>query len=533
MKGLIVDLFAGGGGASTGLEAALGRRVDLAINHSATALAVHEANHPETTHMVTDVFEVDPWKATGGRRVDVLWASPDCTHFSVAKGGKPRSQKIRSLAEVVPQWASTVRPRIIFVENVREFLTWGPLDAKGHPIKERAGELFHRWRARLELLGYEVQWRVLDASEFGAPTKRKRLFVIARCDGKPIVWPTPTHGPGLSPYRTAAECIDWSIPCPSIFDRRKPLAEKTLRRIAAGIRRFVIEAADPFIIKVNHGGDGHRSSPIEEPLSTVTAARRGHALVTPFIAGCGGRAGESAPTGAGRPVGTITAKNDRVLVAPTLVQTGYGERQGQRPRSLDLREPLGTVVAGGAKHAVVAAFLAKHFGDPGRRSGGGQVIGQEVRAPAGTVTTRDHHSLVTSTLAVLRNNCDASSVDDPLPTITAGGNHIAEVRAFLAAYYGADAGQDLREPLRTVVTKDRFGLVTIGGVDHVITDIGMRMLEPHELLRAQFGRFAESYDLSAAETKAAKVRLIGNSVCPELAEAVVRANITPAARRAA
>lgn len=489
-RGLVVDLFAGGGGASTGLEAALKRPVDIAVNHSPVAIAVHTANHPATRHLTTDVFEVDPLEATGGRPVDVLWASPDCTHFSVAKGGKPRKQGIRSLAEVVVQWASSVRPSVIFVENVREFLTWGPLDAEGYPIKTRAGELFERWRVRLELLGYRVEWRVLDASEYGAPTKRKRLFVVARCDGAPIAWPTPTHGPGRLPLHTAAECIDWSIPCPSIFERKKPLAPKTLARVAAGIRRFVLESASPFIVKVNHGGEAHRTEAVGQPLSTVTASRRGHAVV-----------------------------------APTLVQTGYGERKGQRARFLDLHEPLGVVVAGGAKHALVSAFLAKHYGG---------VTGVPFDGrPLDTITAWDHHSLVSSTLVKLRGECTGADLAAPAPTITAGGNHLAEVRAFLAAYYGTDAGQDVREPLRTVVSRDRFGLVLVEGVEHAIVDIGLRMLEPHELLRAQFGRFAEGYDLSAAQSKSDKVRLIGNSVCPEAAEAVVRVNVPARQRRVA
>ncbi len=499
-NGLIIDLFAGGGGASTGLEAALGRSVSVAINHSPTAIAVHEANHPLTKHFTTDVFEVNPRVATAGRKVDVLWASPDCTHFSVAKGGKPRKQNIRSLAEVVVQWASAVKPRLIFVENVREFLTWGPLDSEGYPVKARAGELFNRWRVRLELLGYVVEWRVLDASEHGAPTKRKRLFIVARCDSRPITWPTKTHGPGLLPFRTAAECIDWSLRCPSIFERKKPLAEKTLWRIAQGIRRYVLETASPFIVKVNHGKREDRSESIAAPLSTVTASQRGHALV-----------------------------------APTLIQTGYGERLGQRPRSLDLQEPLGTVVAGGSKHALIAAFLAKHFGDRG------QAPGSRLDEPIGTVTAVDHHSLAAVTLATFRgthpSQPGSAPVDAPLPVISAGGIHVAEVRAFLAAYYGSGSGKvghSLKKPMPTVVTKDRFGLVTVEGVEHVICDIGMRMLEPHELLRAQFGRFAEGYDLSAATTKSAKVRLVGNSVCPEVAEAVVRANVeSPAATQRA
>ncbi len=431
---MIVDLFAGGGGASVGIEAATGRDVDIAINHSATALAVHAANHPRTVHLTADIWEVQPEVATGGRRVALLWASPDCTHFSVAKGGKPRKQNIRSLAWAVVRWAKSVRPDVICLENVAEFRGWGPLTEEGKPDKSRMGETFERWKGELERLGYVVDHRVLDASQYGAPTKRRRLFLVARCDGEPIRWPEPTHGPGRAPFRTAAECIDWSLPCPSIFERKRPLAEKTLRRIALGIRRFVIESPTPFVV----GG-----------------------------------------------------------AVPTLIQTGYGERQGQRPRSLDLHEPLGTVVAGGAKHALVLAFLAKHYGG---------VVGVPFDGrPLDTITTQDHHALT---------------------TVTLGADRSESVRAFLTAYYGSESegGQSLTDPLRTVTTRDRLGLVTVAGVEHQIVDIGMRMLEPHELLAAQFGRFAAGYDLSAAKTKAAKVRLIGNSVCPEVAEAVVAAN---------
>jgi DNA (cytosine-5)-methyltransferase 1 len=450
--GLIVDLFAGGGGASQGIEAATGRTVDIAINHSPTALAVHQANHPGTVHLTADIWEVEPKDATKGRPVDILWASPDCTHFSVAKGGKPRSQNIRSLAWAVTHWAEQVRPRIIFLENVSEFQGWGPLNEDGKPDKSRMGETFREWKAKLEALGYAVDYRVLDASRFGVPTRRRRLFLVARCDGQPVAWPEPTHGPGGLPLRTAAECIDWSLPCPSIFERKKPLANKTLWRIAQGIRRFVLESPTPYIV-----GD----------------------------------------------------------VAPTMVQTSYGERPGQRPRYLDLHQPLGTVVAQGQKHALVSAFLAKHFGDPLRVQGGGKVLGSVLDAPLGTVTARDHHSLVTAQLG------------EP-------AEHVAEVRAFLTAFYNVDTGQALTEPMRTITAKHRLGLVTVEGVDYQIVDIGMRMLEPHELLRAQFGRFANAYDLSAAKSKADKVRLIGNSVCPEVAEAVVRANLrTDAGRRAA
>jgi DNA (cytosine-5)-methyltransferase 1 len=483
-RGIVVDLFAGGGGASVGLEAALGRKVDVAINHSATALAVHAANHPETLHLTADIWEVDCRTVLPGQPVEALWASPDCTHFSVAKGDVPREQGIRSLAWVVVEWAQFRRPRTIYVENVAEFKSWGPLGADGKPVKARMGEEFDRWKGALERLGYTVDHRILDAANYGAPTKRRRLFIVARCDGLPIRWPEPTHGPGLLPYRTAAECIDWSLPCPSIFEREKPLAAKTLWRIAQGIKRYVLESPRPYIVQVAHGKMDARVESLDEPLTTVTASRRSHALVS-----------------------------------PSLVQTGYGERAGQRPRYLDLHEPLGTVVAGGQKHALVAAFLAKHFGG---------VVGHEVTRPIGTVTAQDHHSVVASTLVKLRGTGVAGPVDVPLPTITAGGNHLAEVRAFLTYYASQDGpkGQSLHDPMRTVLTKDRLGLVTVEGTDYQIVDIGMRMLQPHELLRAQFGRFAASYDLSAATTKAAQVRLIGNSVCPEVAEAVVRVNRT-------
>ena len=418
--GLVVDLFAGGGGASVGIEAALGRPVDLAVDHSATALAVHAANHPRTVHLTADIYEVDPLQATGGRPVDLLWASPDCTHFSIAKGNVPRSQKIRTLAWTVVKWARAVAPRVICLENVQEFRGWGPLSKDGRPDKARMGETFTKWKRALEKLGYVVDHRILDASLYGAPTRRRRLFLVARRDGLPITWPKATHGQGLLQIRTAAECIDWSLPCPSIFERSRPLAEKTLWRIAQGIRRFVLENPRPFL----------------------TAA----------------------------------------LVEP-------GQRHGRGDASVE--SPLSTVMAKD-RHALAAVALAKFRGT--------------------------HESQPASL-----------PVTEPLPTTSAGGIH-AEVRAFLTAYYGEDAtsGQSLFDPARTITAKHRLGLVTVEGTEYQIVDIGMRMLEPHELLRAQFGRFAESYDLSQAKTKSAKVRLIGNSVCPEVAEALVRANVPSA-----
>ncbi|HTG26066.1 MAG TPA: DNA cytosine methyltransferase [Reyranella sp.] len=565
MTGLLIDLFAGGGGASTGIEAALGRPVDLAINHDAVALAAHRANHPKTRHLTADIWDVKPEVATRGEPVYLLWASPDCTHFSVAKGNVPRKQNIRSLAWVVTRWAKAVRPQIIMLENVSEFKGWGPLGKDGRPDKARMGQTFDRWRKRLENLGYAVDCRVLDASAYGAPTKRRRLFLIARRDGVPILWPAVTHGSAsanpdlfaaiLKPLHTAAECIDWSLRCPSIFERKRPLAGKTLWRIAEGMRRFVFDNPAPFIVKVNHGNLDDRSESLDAPLSTVTASRRGHAVVVPSIVGVGGRAGQTPATGMAEPVGTVTAKNDRALltpvmiaidhagskspattpadaplptttvenrhalIAPTLIQTGYGERDGQAARALDIEQPLGTVVAGGQKHALCTAFIAKHFGDRGQRPG------LSPHEPLATVTASDHHSLVAANLLKLRGDNHGADLNQPLPTVTANGNHLAEVRAFLVTYYGQGVGQTVRKPMRTLTTKDRMGLVTIAGTEYQIVDIGLRMLEPEELLRAQFGRFAAGYDLSAAKTKSGKVRLIGNSVCPEAAEALVRANI--------
>lgn len=491
---LIIDLFAGGGGASKGIEAAIGRHVDIAINHNAVALAVHAANHPQTQHLTTDIWTAKPLEVTRGRPVWILWASPDCTHHSRAKGGKPRQQKIRSLAWAVTRWAKETQPELIFVENVPEFATWGPL-VDGQPDKARRGKTFRAWVSKLRSYGYSVDWRVQDASERGVPQRRKRIFIVARRDGQPVVWPEATHGRGRQPLRTAADCIDWSLPCPSIFGRQRPLKPKTMWRIAQGLKRFVFDNPRPFILKVNHGKWEPRHENIEEPLSTVTASQRGHGLVVPI-----------------------------------LQQSGYGERPGQRARALDINAPLGTLVDG-QKHALVMAWLAKHFGDPLRQDGGGGVvIGDDLRRPIGAVTARDHHSLAAVTLAKFRGTSDAhagtADPGEPLPTVTAGGVHVAEVRAFLTAYYGSDAtgGQQLSLPLRTVTSRDRLGLVMVAGTEYQIVDIGMRMLQPHEIKRAQFGRFADEYDLSAARTKSAQVKLIGNSVCPEEAEALVRAN---------
>jgi DNA (cytosine-5)-methyltransferase 1 len=521
---IIVDLFAGGGGASTGIEAALGRAVDDAVNHDKLALRVHGVNHPRTVHHIASLWEVEPRVVTAGRPVALLWASPDCTHFSIAKGARPREQRIRALAWVVRDWAREVEPEVIMLENVREFLDWGPLypddwpeeELRGTPIPERKGETFRQFVGNLEMLGYRVGWRLLDASHFGAPTRRVRLFLVARRDGQPISWPEATHGPGKLPFRTAAECIDWALPCPSIFERKRPLAEKTLWRIAEGLRRFVLENPRPFV--VGCGGRAGQTPPTasDAPLGTITR-KNDRALVTPTIIPIDQQGSRGTGAAADEPLSTVVTKSRHALVAPTLIQTGYGERRGQAARVPGLHVPLGTVVATGQKHALVAPFLAKHYGG---------VVGHGVEQPIGTITATDHHSLAAATLVKLRGTCTGSDLEEPMPTLTAGGNHVAEVRAFLTTYYGeGSTGQRLDTPLRTITAKARLGLVTVEGHDYQISDIGMRMLEPHELLRAQFGRFAEHYDLSACTTKADAVRLIGNSVCPEVAEALVRANL--------
>lgn len=537
---LVVDNFAGGGGASTGIEAAIGRPVDIAVNHSPEAIAMHRANHPRTKHYCEDIWEVDPREACGSRPVGLAWFSPDCTHFSRAKGGQPRSKEVRALAHVVIRWAKAVRPRTILLENVEEFQTWGPLDDKGFPIKAREGEDFRAWLGELDACGYDVSFRTLVAADYGAPTTRKRLFLVAQRRGSsPIVWPEPTHGRGRArPWRTAAEIIDWSLPCPSIFGRKKPLAEATQRRIAAGLRRFVLESAQPFIVPVTHQGGPGRVYSLQDPMKTVTAANRGEmALVTPYIAPVTHTTSGDRVHSIERPLPVVTTAKggEFVLVAPTLVQTGYGEREGQRPRALDIEQPLGTVVSGG-KHALVAAWLTKHYGG---------VVGHEMERTLGTVTSRDHHSLTTAFLTKFYGTSTAGAqLNLPLPTVTTGGGkgggHIGEVRAFLVKYYGSDgkptSQQTLFEPMHTVTTKARFGLVTIAGQDYQIADIGMRMLSPRELFAAQ--GFPEDYQIEVEFngkplTKTAQIELAGNSVCPDAARALVESNARPARRSVA
>ncbi len=484
VHGLVVDLFAGGGGASTGIEQAIGRAVDIAIDHDPAAIRMHEVNHPGTAHRCESIFDVDPLEATKGEPVALLWASPSCTHFSRARGGTPVSRQLRGLGWMVLRWAGKVRPATIVCENVAEWETWGPV-RRGQPWKRRKGAHWRLFLASLRAMGYTVEHRVLNAADYGAPTSRRRLFLVARADGAAVVWPAPTHGPkGVLPYRTAAECIDWSDLGRSIFERKKPLAPATCRRIAAGIVRYVLEGK-PFIVTCNHGKEGFRCQGMDEPMKTITAARDAHGLVTPY-----------------------------------LVTTGHGERAGQAPRTGSVQDPLGTVVATAQNHALRTAFLAKHYGG---------VVGQPMDKTLGTVTAVDHHSLVAAHLTKLRNNCVGQDAERPLDTVTTGG-HFALCAAFLTTYYtGGGSANGVDKPMPAIVAKARHGLVVveIDGETYALADMRLRMLKPTELARAQ--GFPVGYVLTG--TQAEQIGRLGNSVCPPVAAALVRANL-PAVRRA-
>ncbi|AYF00418.1 DNA methyltransferase [Paracoccus yeei] len=652
---LIIDSFAGGGGASTGIEMALGRSPDVAINHSTNALALHAANHPETLHLDSNIWDVEPLTVTGGRHVGLLWASPDCKHFSKAKGGAPRDRNIRDLAWVVVKWAEFAKPDVICMENVEEFVTWGPVDNDGQPIKELAGTTFELWVKRLKKAGYKVQWRELRACDYGAPTIRKRWFLVARRDGRPIVWPKPTHGnPAsaevrkgkLQPWRTAAECIDWSLPCPSIFDSSadimakhglravRPLAANTLARVARGMKRYVIEAQNPFLVSLKGadrrdrpvdaphptvlagGGRAGQSRPRsgDEPFTTITAKADAcvtTALLAPSIQRFNGGAtgqdlrepmatvtanswikkpGGAAPLGllapylatmrnsqkpwqgADEPTHTITAggagltvvapvltyaqqgggnrdardphhticaskKDQNSLIAATMVQTGYGERQGQSPRALDVAAPLGTVVAGGAKHAPIAAFLAQQNGGPRM----GAHAGHDLREPTSTIAASgSHQTPVAAWFAKYYGTGDGARTDEPMHTVTVKdrmGHMQAELVAPPFAPEHHARARQVAEFLRAHDAWDGGEFVTleVDGAAYVVIDIGMRMLTPRELFRAQ--GFPDDYVIEGvwegldtdhpqfrAFPKDVQVSCCGNSVCPPLAASIVGAN---------
>lgn len=469
---LIVDNFAGGGGASTGIEMATGYSVDIAINHDPKAIQMHKTNHPRTKHYCEDVWQVDPIAACKGNPVGLAWFSPDCKHFSKAKGGKPKDKNIRGLAWVACRWAGLVRPRVIMLENVEEFRTWGPLNRRHHPVKNKQGKTFERFVRQLEELGYEVQFKELVAADYGAPTMRKRFFMIARCDGKSIVWPEPTHAPAdseevkaglLKPYVGAYTQLDFGLPCPSIFDTSeeikgkygiravRPLAPKTMERIARGLKKFVLDNPEPFIIQCNHGGE-RRPNDIREPMPTITG-KHGYGIVEPYMVQIG--------------------------------QTGFTV-----DRSKDVREPLTTIVSKN-EHCLISPTLIQYHSETAQ----GEVRGQ--------------------------------TIEDPIMTVD-GSNRYGLVTSFLSKFYKTCIGQDIEQPLDTVTTKDRFGLVTIEGVDYQIVDIGLRMLEPRELYGCQ--GFPEDYIIDHDYTgktypRTEQVRRCGNAVCPPIPAALVRANL--------
>lgn len=573
---LIVDNFAGGGGASTGIEMATGYSVDIAINHDPEAIKMHKANHPNTKHYCENVWAVDPVKACNGHPVALAWFSPDCKHFSKAKGGKPKDKFIRGLAWVACRWAGLVRPRVIMLENVEEFKTWGPLGRRHHPIKAKQGETFQKFVQQLTDLGYEVQFRELIAADYGAPTMRKRFFMIARCDGKPIVWPEPTHAPADSeevkaglkkPYVGAYTQLDFSLPCPSIFDTSeeikekygiravRPLTQKTMDRIARGFIKFVLNNPKPFIIQCNHGGERRpndirepmptitgkhgygivepymvqigqtgfakdRSKDVREPLTTIVSKNE-HCLIEPMLAPYMGTNTTNHPGGNCKdPIHTITTGNQQCLISPTLIQY-HSETSKDGVRGQTIKDPIMTVDSSN-RYGLVASFLHKYY------DGGYKGAGETVENPLPTVTAWDHNSVVTANLIQMNNHCDGKDIRQPLPTITAGDGHFGEVRAFLIKYYGQGTGQDIKDPLDTVTAQDRFGLVTINGTDYQIVDIGLRMLEPRELYGCQ--GFPDDYIIDHDYTgktypRSEQVRRCGNAVCPPIPAALVRANL--------
>lgn len=500
---LIVDNFSGGGGASTGIEMATGYSVDIAINHDPEAIKMHKANHPNTKHYCENVWAVDPVKACNGHPVGLAWFSPDCKHFSKAKGGKPKDKNIRGLAWVACRWAGLVRPRVIMLENVEEFKTWGPLNRGHHPIKAKQGKTFEKFVQQLNDLGYTVEFKELIAADYGAPTMRKRFFMIARCDGKPIVWPEPTHGPAdseevktglLKPYVGAYTQIDFSKPCPSIFDTSeeikekygiravRPLAPKTMDRIARGLKKFVLDNPEPFIIQCKFNND---AQDIRKPLGTITTIGS-HLLVEPYMVQIG--------------------------------QTGF-----TADRSKDVREPLTTIVSKN-EHCLISPTLIQYHSETAQ----GEVRGQTIKDPIMTVDGSNRYGLVTSFLSKFYKSGTGQDLREPLHTITTSPGHFGEVRAFLVKYYGQGTGQDIKEPLDTITSRDRFGLVTIEGVDYQIVDIGLRMLEPRELYGCQ--GFPEDYIIDHDYTgktypRSEQVRRCGNAVCPPIPAALVRANL--------
>ncbi|MBQ8357897.1 MAG: DNA cytosine methyltransferase [Clostridia bacterium] len=558
---LIVDNFAGGGGASVGIELATGRPVDIAINHDPDAIAMHDVNHPYTMHYIEDVFAIDPVEVTGGRPVGIAWFSPDCKHFSRAKGGTPVEHKVRGLSWVILKWAlSGASPRVVFMENVEEIQTWGPLmeiknqfgKREWYPDPARKGETFQgfvsmlttgieqghpAWIEACEFLeistdsadakrllaglGYDLEFRELRACDYGAPTIRKRFYMVARRDGQPIVWPKPTHGKGkgLKPYRTAAECIDWSIPCPSIFNRKKPLVPNTLRRVAFGINKFVLKNPKPFIVQLNYKNTPQEA---DRPMTTQTTAGH-HYVCAPAISKYfGGVVGSRADD----PMPTVTAVDHNALLAPQLVTIGYGEKEGQTPRVKSIESPCHTIPAGGNKHFISAPYLIQYYHH-------NQASGAD--APLHTVTTKDRSAFVEAHMTVFRRNVDAKPLDEPMPTLTTSAGHMAVTETLLVKYdptVNLLNWPQVRELLNTYggwsIDDDEILLLRLGDMYVFIGDIGLRMMKAEELKLAQGFPVDYCIDIESKigrkYSEAKQIARLGNAVCPPVATALIRAN---------
>ena len=578
---IIVDSFAGGGGASTGIELAAGRVVNIAINHDPDAILMHRTNHPHTEHYQASVWDVDPVEVCRGRKVGLLWASPDCKHFSKAKGGKPVDKNIRGLAWIVLRWAGTVRPRVIMLENVEEFQTWGPV-RKGKPVKKLTGKTFHKWLSQLQNLGYAVEWREMVAADYGAPTTRKRFFLIARCDGLPITWPEPTHAPADSqevkagkkkPWRSAAEIIDWTLPCPSIFDTReqvrekhglnaqRPLRPNTMRRVTRGVDKFVIKSGNPFLVIVNHAGE-FRGQSLGDPLQTITA-KHGYGVANPVMApltmhnnenavgtaitdpvntitgsGAGGHQmlitttlaaiGQTSGGDRGRsvsePTHTQVSKAEECVVCPTMIQ--YHTEQSEHVRGQAVTDPIMTIDASN-RYGIAAATLTKYYNTCQH--------GQDVNEPLHTIMAKDREGVTLASLVKMKGTNLGGPATEPVQTITAGGGHHGVVTTEVAA---ATPGADLRNwPKIRAALNEYCGyrledneviLFLIGGAWYFMADIGLRMLTPHELYRAN--GFPDDYKidrdyLGNVYGKSKQVARCGNAVPPPFATALVRANL--------
>lgn len=514
MRDLIIDCFAGGGGASVGIEMALGRQVDIAINHDTQAIRMHQTNHPKTLHLTEDIFKVDLQKYVKGRHVALMWASPDCTSHSKAKGGQPRKQGLRILPWAVYKHAKKILPDVIIMENVEEIQQWGPLDEKGKPIPERKGEEYRRFISKMKSIGYEFDSRELVAADYGAPTTRKRWYAIFRRDGKPIVWPESTHsktgGNGKQKCVPVSSVLDFTDLGNSIFGRKKPLAENTMRRIARGLEKFVFNNPEPFMVQVNHGGDNFRGQSIHEPMPTITG-KNGFGTVTPYIMQIG-QTGFTNDRNRGmeEPLSTIVTKNEHCTVAPLLIQY-HSETTKNGVRGQSVGEPIQTIDTSN-RYGLVSVFLTKFY-----KSGTGQGMDE----PLHTITTSPGHFGQVSIYAVDWKQLQAAGVDDEI------ARKATWVSQFIMEYYGFGTGQQVTEPLHTIVTKDRFALITILGDQYAILDIFLRMLTPEELKLAQ--GFPKDYIINRDYNWkkypiCEQVKRIGNSVVPIMAETLVKAN---------